>query len=141
MNSYITVAVADDNERLLLKLRDIIKSESKLKLVGLARNGEEIINIIKEEQPDIVITDIIMPKIDGLTVMERINNDLTVKKIPKFIVISSVGQETIVENALVLGAYYYFQKQFEEAVIIDEIKSTYEDNSRRHDFQFIKKVK
>ena len=141
MNSYITVAVADDNERLLLKLRDIIKSESKLKLVGLARNGEEIINIIKEEQPDIVITDIIMPKIDGLTVMERINNDLTVKKIPKFIVISSVGQETIVENALVLGAYYYFQKPFEEAVIIDEIKSTYEDNSRRHDFQFIKKVR
>ena len=141
MNSYITVAVADDNERLLLKLRDIIKSESKLKFVGLARNGEEIINIIKEEQPDIVITDIIMPKIDGLTVMERINNDLTVKKIPKFIVISSVGQETIVENALVLGAYYYFQKPFEEAVIIDEIKSTYEDNSRRHDFQFIKKVR
>ena len=141
MNSYITVAVADDNERLLLKLRDIIKSESKFKLVGLARNGEEIINIIKEEQPDIVITDIIMPKIDGLTVMERINNDLTVKKIPKFIVISSVGQETIVENALVLGAYYYFQKPFEEAVIIDKIKSTYEDNSRRHDFQFIKKVR
>ena len=141
MNSYITVAVADDNERLLLKLRDIIKSECKLKLVGLARNGEEIINIIKEEQPDIVITDIIMPKIDGLTVMERINNDLTVQKIPKFIVISQGGEEPLVKDAIALGAYYYFQKPLEEAVIIDKIKSTYEDNSRRHDFQFIKKVR
>ena len=68
--------------------------------MGKAGNGEELYEIIKDKEPDVVLLDVIMPKVDGLTVMERINQDKSVKKRPAFIVISAVGQEKITENAL-----------------------------------------
>ena len=47
-----------------------------------------------------------MPKVDGLTVMERVNEDKNMKKRPAFIVITAVGQEKITEDAFALGANY-----------------------------------
>lgn len=91
----LNVAVADDNERMVEVLGKIIEEDKDLELVGKAHNGEEICNIIKEKQPDVVVLDIIMPKIDGLSVMERFSHDEKMKKIPSFIVVSAVGQERI----------------------------------------------
>ena len=71
----LKVAIADDNESMLRILGDVISNEADLSLVGKATNGEETINIIKEQEPDVVLLDIIMPKLDGLSVMERIRDD------------------------------------------------------------------
>ena len=67
----LNVAVADDNERMVEVLGKIIEEDKDLELVGKAHNGEEICNIIREKEPDVVVLDIIMPKMDGLAVMER----------------------------------------------------------------------
>ena len=103
----LNVAVADDNEKMVEVLGRMIEEDHDLKLVGKAHNGEEICNIIREKEPDVVILDIIMPKMDGLTVMEQCSHDQTVKKLPSFIVVSAVGQERITEDAFNLGADYY----------------------------------
>ena len=71
----LNVAIADDNEKMVEVLSRIIDQDEDLKLVGKAHNGEEICNIIKEKQPDVVVLDIIMPKLDGLSVMERLSHD------------------------------------------------------------------
>ena len=93
-----------DNEKMVEVLGRMIEEDHDLKLVGKAHNGEEICNIIREKEPDVVILDIIMPKMDGLTVMEQCSHDQTVKKLPSFIVVSAVGQERITEDAFNLGA-------------------------------------
>ena len=67
----LNVAIADDNEKMTEVLGRMIEEDKELSLVGKAHNGEEICNIIREKQPDVVILDIIMPKMDGLSVMER----------------------------------------------------------------------
>ena len=67
----LNVAIADDNEKVTEVLGRMIEEDKELSLVGKAHNGEEICNIIREKQPDVVILDIIMPKMDGLSVMER----------------------------------------------------------------------
>ena len=97
----LNVAIADDNEKMVEVLGQIIEEDKDLELVGKAHNGEEICNIIREKEPDVVVLDIIMPKMDGLAVMEKFANDKSLKKIPSFIVVSAVGQERITENAFI----------------------------------------
>lgn len=69
----VNVAIADDNERILDLLEEIINMDKELHVVGKAKNGEEMCQIIRNKQPDVVLLDLIMPKMDGLTVMEKIN--------------------------------------------------------------------
>lgn len=118
----IAVAIADDNERILDLLGEIIGNDKDMNLIGRANNGEDIYSLIKEKQPDVVLLDLIMPKMDGLSVMEQVGNDKEIKKRPSFIVITAVGQERITEDAFKKGANYYILKPFNNDVIINRIK-------------------
>ena len=71
----LKVAIADDNENMLKVLGQVIGQEQDLSVVGTATNGEDTFHIIKEKEPDVVLLDIIMPQIDGLTVMEKVHKD------------------------------------------------------------------
>ena len=119
----LNVAIADDNEKMTEVLGRMIEEDKELSLVGKAHNGEEICNIIREKQPDVVILDIIMPKMDGLSVMERCVHSSVLKKIPAFIVVSAVGQERITEDAFNLGAEYYMLKPFDNQMLLNRIKT------------------
>ena len=119
----LNVAVADDNERILDLVGTIIKGDRDLELVGTADNGRDLYEIIRQKQPDVVLLDIIMPKMDGLTMMEKVNQDTTLKKRPAFIVLSAVGQERITEDAFNLGASYYILKPFDNEMLLSRIKN------------------
>ena len=121
--SGINVAIADDNERILDLLGEMVNSDRELNLVGKANNGEDIYEIIKEKQPDVVLLDLIMPKMDGLSVMEMVNNNKEIRKHPNFIVITAIGQERITEDAFKKGANYYVLKPFNNEVILNKIKN------------------
>lgn len=127
----LNVAIADDNEKMVEILGRMIEEDKDLTLVGKAHNGEEICNIIKERQPDVVVLDIIMPKMDGLTVMENCSHDRMIKKTPAFIVVSAVGQERITEDAFNLGAEYYMLKPFDNQVLLNRIKNLRRRGDRR----------
>ena len=118
----INVAIADDNERILDLLGEIISNDEELKLVGKANNGEDMYHLIKEKQPDVVLLDLIMPKMDGLSVMEMVSNDKGLKKHPDFIVVTAVGQERITEDAFKKGASYYIMKPFNNEMVLNRIK-------------------
>ena len=126
----IRVALADDNERILELLGEIVNSDRDLNLVGKATNGEEICKVIKEKEPDVVLLDLIMPKMDGLSVMEAVGTDKTLKKHPNFIVVTAVGQERITEDAFNKGAHYYVMKPFNNDIILSYIKSASQNHSR-----------
>ena len=118
----LNVAIADDNERMLRLLGAIIESDEELNVVGTAKDGEEAYNVIKTKEPDVVLLDIVMPKLDGLGVLDRVNHDKTIKKHPTFIMISAIGQEKITEDAFALGADYYIMKPFDNDMVINRIK-------------------
>jgi len=118
----ITVAIAEDNELMLGLLEDIVTSDKELNVIGIARNGEDIYKIIREECPDVVLLDIVMPKLDGLGVLDKVNQDKSIKKLPTFIMVSAIGQDRVTEDAFNLGADYYIMKPFDEKVIISRIK-------------------
>lgn len=126
----LNVAIADDNERMLDMLETVIGTDKTLHIVGKAKNGEEIYKIIKEKTPDVVLLDLIMPKMDGLTVMDYVHHDKSLKKQPNFIVVSAVGQEKITEDAFNRGASYYILKPFNNEILLNQIKNVRKTETR-----------
>ena len=103
--------------------------DDELNVVGTAKDGEEAYEIIRNKQPDVVLLDIVMPKLDGLGVMDKVNKDTTLKKRPAFIMISAIGQEKITEDAFDLGADYFIMKPFDNEMVLNRIRHI-KDKSR-----------
>ena len=129
----LNVAIADDNQLTLDMLGEIISSDSQLELVGSANNGEDAYEIIKKNEPDVMLIDIIMPKIDGLSLMEKVNNNSKIKKRPLFIVVSAVGNEHVTEDVFRLGANYFIMKPFGREMVLNRIKRFYTYNTQVSD--------
>ena len=68
----INIAIADDNPQTLSLLGEILEQEEGFHVVGRAENGEDAYNMIVKTRPDVVLLDIIMPRLDGISVMERV---------------------------------------------------------------------
>ena len=110
--SKINVAIVDANERMVLVLDNILHTDDSIEVVGKASDGIAALSLIKEQEPDIVLLDLIMPKVDGLSVMDMVNKDKTIQKRPDFIIVTAVGQEKITEDAFRKGAANYIMKPF-----------------------------
>lgn len=121
--SKISVLVVDDNHLLVNMLQDILKKNSDIEVLGSAYNGIEALSMIKQKKPDVVLLDIVMPKMDGFGVMEHIQTDNGIEKKPSIIVMSAVNQDTLMENAFSMGASYYILKPFDEEMILHRIKA------------------
>lgn len=119
----LNVAIADDNERIVELLSDILEQDENIEVVGQAHNGLDAIDMIKNTKPDVVLLDIVMPKLDGLSVMEKLQEDATMERIPKFIVITAIGQEGITESAFGLGANYYIMKPFDRDMVLNRVRN------------------
>lgn len=129
----IKVAVVDDNESTVDTLVEILKKDEDIELVGTANDGLGALSLIKEKEPDIMLLDLIMPKLDGLGVLERVqkSRENEMKKIPSFIVVSAVNTEHITESVFELGASYYILKPFEPSTILARVKQVKQVNTPR----------
>ena len=121
MKEKITVLIADDNPEFSKTLATYLENEEDMEIVGIARDGVEALDEVKEKLPDVAILDVIMPHLDGLGVLERINNSNIVKK-PICIMLSAVGQDKITQKAIALGAEYYVVKPFDIELLIRRIR-------------------
>ena len=115
-----TILVVEDDKFLReLIVQKLIKEEYE---VAEATDGEQGIKKIKEEKPDLVLLDLILPGIDGFEVLSRMKEDSGVSSVP-VIVLSNLGQKEDVERGLSLGAVDYLIKaHFTPGEIIEKIK-------------------
>ena len=72
----LNIAIADDNRQTLEMLGEILESEKDYHVVGKADNGNEAYNMIMRTKPDVVLLDIVMPGMDGISVMEKVKKQL-----------------------------------------------------------------
>lgn len=90
--------------------------------VSVAENGEIGLADAKKKKPDIVLLDILLPKMDGFTVLKKLKEDDEVKKIP-VILLTNLGQKDDVEKGLELGAIDYLIKaHFKPSETVDKVK-------------------
>ena len=116
-----TILVIEDDKF----LRELItrKLLNEAYEVSEAVDGEEGIKKIKEEKPDLVLLDLILPGIDGFEVLSRMREEPNLSSIP-VIILSNLGRKEDVEKGLKLGAVDYLIKaHFTPGEIIDKIKA------------------
>ncbi|WP_066873072.1 sporulation transcription factor Spo0A [Clostridium mediterraneense] len=123
-DSKISVLIADDNKEFCSILNDYLLNQRDIVVVGIANDGLEALELIEEKKPDLVVLDIIMPHLDGLGVLEKLNSS-KLDKIPRVIVLSAVGQDKITQRAITLGADYYVVKPFDMDVFIKRIRQMF----------------
>src|SRR3712207_2237447 len=123
-DSKISVVIADDNKEFCNILNDYLLNQRDIVVVGIAKDGMEALELIEEKKPDLVVLDIIMPHLDGLGVLERLNN-MNVNPMPRIIVLSAVGQDKITQRAITLGADYYVVKPFDMDVFTKRIRQMF----------------
>lgn len=137
-NKKIEILIADDNKDFCDILSEYLEKQDDIHVVGVANNGREAVDLIPQKQPDLVILDIIMPHLDGLGVLEKIN-EMNLNKFPKVIILSAVGQDKITQRAINLGADYYVIKPFDFEIFIDRIRQTVHENTIKRNTPDIKK--
>ena len=117
----VNVCIADDNRELVNLLNEYISAQNDMQVIGTAFNGQECLSLVEEKQPDVLILDIIMPHLDGLAVLERINQ-LKLDNKPNIIMLTAFGQEDVTKKAVDLGVSYYVLKPFDMEVLISNIR-------------------
>ncbi|MTI65448.1 MAG: sporulation transcription factor Spo0A [Firmicutes bacterium] len=121
MSKNIGVLIADDNKDFCNILQEYLSTQEDVEVVGVAKDGFEALDLICEENPDVLVLDIIMPHLDGLGVLEKLNT-MDLEEFPKTIVLSAVGQDKITQRAINLGADYYVVKPFDFEVFMKRIR-------------------
>ena len=135
MSEKIKILVSDDNQDFTTTLVSYLTKDEDLEVVGIARDGQEAYNKIVENKPDIALLDIIMPHLDGLGVLEKLQSSNLEKK-PMCIILSAVGQDKITQKAIELGAQYYIVKPFDINILIKRIKEIkyYQPSQNKNNF-------
>jgi len=114
------ILIIEDEEILLDLIQKRLTQEGYK--IYIARNGEEGLEKIKEEKPDLILLDIVMPKMGGFEVMEIINKDKEFKDIP-IIIISNSGQPVELSRAKELGIKDWLIKtDFDPSEVVSKVK-------------------
>ncbi len=112
----IRVMVCDDNEEFVASVRSHFAASEKMELVEIAQNGKEALEKLDTARPDVLLLDLVMPALDGFSVLERVN-----KGNMKIIVVSALSQDTFISKAMSLGADFYMMKPLSFGVLDERI--------------------
>lgn len=113
------VLLADDNQKFVEVLQNYLKEKPDVEVVGVASDGWQCLELLEQREPDVVLLDMIMPRLDGLGVLDRMQ---TLKNRPKVIMLTAFANETMIQRAMMKGALDYLIKPFELECIYERMK-------------------
>lgn len=113
------ILIVEDNEDLLEFLGNIFSNDYQL---NLCSNGKEALDAALDTIPDLIISDLMMPEMDGLELCREIKSSIETCHIPFIILTAKVGEESIVEG-YEYGADYYIKKPFNATVLLQQVNN------------------
>jgi DNA-binding response OmpR family regulator len=135
-----TILIVDDSPTQLLMLKNLLKKNGFV--VKQAINGEDALSRAQNDIPDLVISDIFMPKMDGYELCQALKQDSRLRLIPVILLTTMSASESIVK-ALNSGADYFVPKPYDENYLISKIKSIFatkdlnENNDRKETMEVV----
>jgi len=114
----VNVLIVDDLAFIKIVLREILE-KAGFRVVGEASNGEQAIAMYQDKKPDVVLMDITMPGMDGLTALKRIRE---IDQGARVIICSALGQQQLIVQAIQLGATDYIVKPFQPQRVVSSLK-------------------
>ena len=117
-NTARRVVVAEDESLIRLDIVETLR-DNGFDVVGEAGDGEEAVRLVRELQPDLVVMDVKMPKLDGISAAEQLNADGNIAPV---VLLTAFSQRELVERAAEAGALAYVVKPFTPADLIPAIE-------------------
>jgi two-component system chemotaxis response regulator CheY len=114
----VNILIVDDLAFIKIVLRDIIE-KAGFRVVGEASNGEQAISMYQDTRPDVVLMDITMPGMDGLTALKKIRE---IDEAARVIICSALGQQQLIVQAIQLGAKDFIVKPFQPQRVVSALK-------------------
>ncbi len=125
----ITIGVVDDNLDFCEVVSEYLKKQDNMEVLFTAPDGLKAVEYLNAGNvPDILILDLIMPHLDGFGVLEHLNCT-ELSKYPRVIMASAVGQDSIIQKAMAMGAQYYLVKPINMNLLIKRINQLHEATS------------
>ncbi|MDO4522445.1 MAG: response regulator transcription factor [Eubacteriales bacterium] len=118
----IKVLVADDQELIRQSLQIVLDSKENIEVTDVAANGQEVIQCVRRQRPDVILMDIRMPKMDGVQCTKIIKENYPDIKI---IILTTFDDDEFVYNALKFGASGYLLKGVSMDELVDAIVTVY----------------
>jgi DNA-binding NarL/FixJ family response regulator len=116
----LRIMIADDHPVFLAGLKTVVDGEPDIEIVGQAADGEQAMKILEQEQPDLAILDIGMPKIDGVGLLTEINS----RKMPiKVIFMTMYRERKLYDKGIELGLRGYVLKDSASSDLIEAIRT------------------
>lgn len=112
------ILIVDDEPNIVMSLEYTFKKNNYE--VFIARDGQEALDILKTNFPDVIILDIMMPMVDGFATLEQIRKDDNLKH-TKVLFLSAKNKASDIEKGLALGADAYMTKPFTIKKIVEQI--------------------
>ena len=131
-NDKIKILIADDNREFCGILTDYFTNDTDFKPIDVCANGMEVLNVLQKQDVQVLILDLIMPYMDGIGVLEKINT-LKLENRPKIIILTAFGQENITQKAVQLSVDYYILKPFNLEVLGDRVRQVVRDVKPREE--------
>ncbi len=119
MDDKKTVLLADTNEEFRGMLRDLIGRTEDFAVAGSAADGLEALRLVEQKQPDLVVMDVALPGLDGMSLLSKLRQQ---GDAPKVILLSSFFTEQLLAEAAELRADYFMPKPFESSALLDRMR-------------------
>ena len=117
-----TVLLADANEEFRALVRKIIDETEEFTVVGSVGDGAEALRLARQEAPDLLLMDVLLPGLDGFGVLKQLRE---LEKPPKVILISAFCSDSVVSVAVGLGANCFMFKPVEENALLDRMRALF----------------
>ena len=119
METKIRVLIADAGEDYRTLLCDTLNAEDDLEVVGAAADGAEALSLLERERPDVLLLDLVLPRIDGLEVLRRMGES----GVPTAaLVVSAFYNQQMITRSAELGAWYFIPKPCDVAALTERIR-------------------
>jgi DNA-binding response OmpR family regulator len=113
------ILIVDDEPNIVMTLEYTFKKSNYE--VFIARDGQEALDILKTNFPDVIILDIMMPMVDGFATLEQIRKDANLQH-TKVMFLSAKNKESDIEKGLALGADSYMTKPFSIKKVVEKVE-------------------
>ena len=125
MKKTIRILVVEDNKIFAELLCEYLSKRPEFEIAGVAYNGLDACKMIDENVLDVILLDIIMPDMNGMDVLAKINTKEQSR--PAVIIVTAIGNDSVIQRMLDMGALYYLRKPIEMEALAQTILSLYNE--------------
>jgi len=122
MDKKTSVVIADASEDYRRLLTEAIRGEEDLEVLGAAGDGQTALELVLQNRPDVLVTDILLSGMDGLAVLEKLSAQ-TERARPAVLVVSGFASDHVLAAASALGAAFFMQKPCDPNSVISRIRA------------------